>query len=42
MDPLKAVALDRSEKLTDISTLLASEEKEQLQHLLLGNKDIFA
>ena len=41
MDPLEAVALDGPEKLTYISTLLASEEKEQLRHVLLGNKDIF-
>ena len=42
VDPLEAVALDEPEKLTYISTVLASEEKEQLRHVLLGNKDIFA
>ena len=42
MDPLEAVALDGPEKLTYIITLLANEEKEQLRHVLLGNKDIFA
>ena len=42
VDPLEAVALDGPEKHTYISTLLASEEKEQLRHVLLGNKDIFA
>ena len=42
MDPLEAVALDEPEKLTYISTLLVSEEKEQMRHVLLGNKDIFA
>ena len=41
MDPLEVVALDGPEKLTYICTLLASEEKEQLRHVLLGNKDIF-
>ena len=42
MDPLEAVALDRSEKLTYVNTLLSSEEKEQLRHVLLGKEDIFA
>ena len=35
-------SIGRAEKLTYISTVLASEEKEQLRHVLLGNKDIFA
>ena len=43
MDPLEAVALDRLEKFTHVSsTLLSSEEKEQLRHVLLGNADVFA
>ena len=42
VDPLEAVALDGPKKLTYINTLLISEEKEQLRHVLLGNKDIFA
>ena len=42
VDPLGAVTLQGPEKLTYIITLLASEEKEQLQHILLGNKDIFS
>ena len=42
MDPLEAVALDGLEKLIYISTLLANEVKEQLRHVLLGNKNIFA
>ena len=42
VDPLEAITLDGPEKLTYIITLLASEEKEQLRHILLGNKDIFA
>ena len=42
MDPLETIALDRSEKFTYVSTLLSSKEKKQLQHVLLGNADIFA
>ena len=42
MDPLEVVALDEPEKFTYVSTLLSSEEKEQLQHMLLGNADVFA
>ena len=41
MDPLEAIALDGLEKLTYVNTLLSSEEKEQLQHVLVGNADIF-
>ena len=41
MDPLEAIALDGLEKLTHVNTLLSSEEKEQLQHVLVGNADIF-
>ena len=42
MDPLETVALDMLEKFTYVSTLLSSEEKEQLRHVLLGNRDVFA
>ena len=42
MDPLEAVALDGPEKFTYVSTLLSSEEKEQLRRVLLGNVDVFA
>ena len=42
MDPLEAVALDGPEKLTYVSTLLSSEEKEQLRHVLVGNTNIFS
>ena len=42
VDPLEVVVLDKPKKLTYVSTLLSSEEKEQLQHLLLVNADIFA
>ena len=41
MDPLEAVALEGSEKFTYVSTLLSSEEKEQLRRVLLGNADVF-
>ena len=41
MDPLETIALDRLEKFTYVNTLLSSEEKEQLQHVLLGNTYIF-
>ena len=41
MDPLEAIALDGSEKFTYVSTLLSSEDKEQLQHVLLGNAYVF-
>ena len=42
MDPLEIIALDRLEKFTYVSTLLSSQVKEQLQHLLLGNADVLA
>ena len=42
MDPLETVALDRPEKFTYVSTLLSSEEKEQLRRVLLRNTDVFA
>ena len=42
MDPLEAVALDGPEKFTYVNTLLSSEEKEQLQCVLLGNADVFS
>ena len=42
MDPLEVVALDGPEKFTYVSALLSNEEKEWLQHILLGNMDVFA
>ena len=42
MDPLEEVVMDGPEKFTYVSTLLSSEEKEQLQRVLLGNADVFA
>ena len=42
MDPLKSMVLDRSENFTYVSSLLSSEEKEQLQRVLLRNLDVFA
>ena len=42
MDPLETVALDGIEKFTYINSLLSSEEKEQLQRILLGNIEVFA
>ena len=42
MDPLDTIALDRPEKFTYVNTLLSSEEKEQLQHVLLGKVDVLA
>ena len=42
MDSLETVALDGPEKFTYVSALLSSEEKEQLQHVLLGNANVFA
>ena len=42
MDPLETVALDGLKKFTYVSTLLSNKEKEQLQHVLLGNTDVFA
>ena len=42
MDPLETIELDEPEKFTYVSTLLSSEEKEQLQHILLGNAFVFA
>ena len=41
MDPLEAIALGGPKKFTYVSTLLSSEEKEQLQCVLLGNVDVF-
>ena len=41
MDPLETIALDGSEKFTYVSTLLSSEDKKQLQHVLLGNTYVF-
>ena len=42
MDPLETIALDEPKKFTYDSTLLSSEEKEQLQHVLLGNTYVYA
>ena len=42
VDPLETIALDELEKFTYVNTLLSSKEKEQLQHVLLENADIFA
>ena len=42
MDPLELVVLDRPEKFTYVNSLLSSEEKEQLQHVLLRKIDMFA
>ena len=42
MDPLETITLDGSKKFTYVSTLLSSEEKEQLQRILLRNTDVFA
>ena len=42
MDPLVTIALDGSNKFTYVSSLLSSEEKEQIQHVLLGNTNVLA
>ena len=42
VDPLETVVLDGPEKFSYISFLLSSEEKEQLQCILLRNVDMFA
>ena len=42
MDPLETIALDGLEKFTYVNTMLSSEEKKQLQHVLLGNANVFA
>ena len=42
VDPLETIALGRPENFTNVSTLLSNEEKEQLQHVLLGNTNVFA
>ena len=41
VDPLESVVLDGPEKFTYVSSLLSSEEKEQLLHVLLKNIDVF-
>ena len=41
VDPLEAVALDGPDKFTYVNALLSSEEREQLQCVLLGNIDVF-
>ena len=42
MDPLEVITLDGLEKFTYVNTLLSNEKKEQLQHVLLGNADVFS
>ena len=42
MDPLEIVVLDGLEKFTYVNTLLYSEEREQIQGVLLKNLDVFA
>ena len=42
VDPLETIAIEGPKKFTYVSTLLSSEEKEQLQHVLLGNSEMFA
>ena len=42
MDRLETVEMDEPEKLTYVSTLLSSQEKKQLRHVLLGNAYVFA
>ena len=42
MNPLEVVVLDSLEKFTYVSTLLSSEEREQIQGMLLKNIDVFA
>ena len=42
MDPLESVVLDGLEKFTYVKSLLSKEQKEQLQHVLLRNIDVFA
>ena len=41
MDSLETIVLDGSEKFTYISSLLSNEVKEQLQHVLLRNIEVF-
>ena len=42
LDPLEIVALEGPKKFTFVSSLLSSEEKEHLQHILLRNIYVFA
>ena len=42
MDSLEAVVLDGSKNFTYVSILLSSEEREQIQGMLLKNIDVFA
>ena len=42
MDPLETVVLDGPEKFTYFNCLLSSEEKEQVQRVLLRNIDVLA
>ena len=41
MDPLEKVTLDGLEKFTYVPSLLSNEEREQLQLVLLNNRDVF-
>ena len=41
MDPLEIVVLDGPEKVTYVSSLLSSKEREYVQGVLLKNLDVF-
>ena len=42
MDPLEEISLDEPKRFTYVSSLLSSEEREQVQLTLLRNIDVFA
>ena len=42
VDPLELIFLDRPDKTTNVSSLISSGEKEQIQQVLLRNMDVFA
>ena len=42
MDPLEEINLDEPKRFTYVSSLLSSEEREQVQLTLLRNIDVFA
>ena len=42
VDPLESVCLDGQDKSTYVNSILSSEEKEQIQQVLLSNMDVFA
>ena len=42
VDPLETIVLDGPKKFTYVNTLLSNEEKKKLQHVLLGNANVFA